>query len=309
MRWLKALGCVLPHPCSATPEVGKGQRRYATTLLRMFSPESNPREISGLSASRAFLRPLFTVSLLLALSLSISIVAYARDVTLAWEASSSSDIAGYRLYYGTRSLQYSSSVDAGGRTYCTLTNLQEGMTYYVAATAYNADDVESGFSNEIVFSIEANAVVPLPSGGDGSTPPDSGGAGSAGNIPASAQSDGGGGGGGGGCFIATAAFGSYLNPHVRALRTFRDSYLVTNGPGRVFVRLYYAVSPSAAAFIRKSETLRSAVRLTLIPAVAFGYLCLAIGFIPGVLLIVLSVAVLLWIGRRHFPGKGPLTVA
>ena len=39
---------------------------------------------------------------------------------------------------------------------------------------------------------------------------------------------GGGGGGIEGCFLATAAYGSYLDPHVEALRYFRDHYLVTN---------------------------------------------------------------------------------
>jgi hypothetical protein len=36
------------------------------------------------------------------------------------------------------------------------------------------------------------------------------------------------GGGGGGCFIATAAFGSYVEPNVKLLRDFRDHYLLTS---------------------------------------------------------------------------------
>lgn len=77
----------------------------------------------------------------------------------------------------------------------------------------------------------------------------------------------GGGGGGGGCFIATAAYGSYLDPHVRILQNFRDRYLLTNGPGREFVRLYAQYSPPVSDFIRDREILRTATRVLLTPVV------------------------------------------
>ncbi len=83
-------------------------------------------------------------------------------------------------------------------------------------------------------------------------------------------SGGGGGGdsgGGGGCFIATAAYGSYLDPHVQILRNFRDQYLLKNRPGRVFVRLYNHYSPPAASFIKDHEILRTATRILLTPVV------------------------------------------
>lgn len=74
-------------------------------------------------------------------------------------------------------------------------------------------------------------------------------------------------GGGGGCFIATAAYGSYLDPHVMPLRRFRDSYLMTNAPGRAFVSLYYRTSPPIADYIARHEALRTAVRLVLTPII------------------------------------------
>lgn len=75
------------------------------------------------------------------------------------------------------------------------------------------------------------------------------------------------GGGGGGCFIATAAYGSYLHPKVAELRDFRDRYLLTNAPGRLFVSLYYWLSPPVAQVIGKHEWMRGAARGLLLPVI------------------------------------------
>ncbi len=69
------------------------------------------------------------------------------------------------------------------------------------------------------------------------------------------------------CFIATAAYGSFLDPHVQALRDFRDEHLLTNALGRDFVAWYYRNSPPLAAFIARHEGLRMAARAALTPVV------------------------------------------
>ena len=71
----------------------------------------------------------------------------------------------------------------------------------------------------------------------------------------------------GGCFIATAAYGSPLEPHVMALREFRDRYLQRSALGRAFIRFYYRHSPPVAALIAEHEWLRAIVRMLLAPVV------------------------------------------
>ncbi len=95
-----------------------------------------------------------SLSLLLLVLLSISVrTAFgANSVTLAWDASTSSNLAGYRVYYGTASRNYSTNIDVGNVTTYTLANLAPG-TYYFAVTAYNTLAEQSGYSNEASVTI------------------------------------------------------------------------------------------------------------------------------------------------------------
>ncbi|MDD3814633.1 MAG: delta-60 repeat domain-containing protein [Desulfocapsaceae bacterium] len=89
------------------------------------------------------------------------------------------------------------------------------------------------------------------------------------------------------CFIATAAYGSLLDPHVQSLRLFRDKYLVTHEAGRMFVRFYYRYSPPLAAFIADQPVLRLLVRVFLFPVFLCSYIVLHLG-LPGMSMIIFA---------------------
>lgn len=54
-----------------------------------------------------------------------------------------------------------------------------------------------------------------------------------------------------GCYIATSVYGSYDCPEVWTLRRFRDNKLATNLFGRVFIRVYYFISPTLVRLFGK----------------------------------------------------------
>jgi hypothetical protein len=74
---------------------------------------------------------------------------------------------GYVVYYGTNSGIYSSRVDIGSDTSINITNLQEGLTYYFAITAYDSQYVESAPSPEISYVVPGLLLIqPLTNPGD-----------------------------------------------------------------------------------------------------------------------------------------------
>ena len=56
-----------------------------------------------------------------------------------------------------------------------------------------------------------------------------------------------------GCYVATAVYGSYDCPEVWTLRRFRDHTLAKSWYGRLFIRLYYALSPTAVRLFGGAE--------------------------------------------------------
>jgi hypothetical protein len=74
----------------------------------------------------------------------------ASTITLGWGPVSHETLAGYRVYYGTTSGEYTESVDVGNVTAATISGLPDCVTQYVAVKAYAENGNESEtFSNEI----------------------------------------------------------------------------------------------------------------------------------------------------------------
>jgi fibronectin type 3 domain-containing protein len=87
-------------------------------------------------------------------------ITYPGSATLSWDAptlnadgSPLTDLAGYKIYYGTSSRSYSVVlISMGTATSYVVSNLANG-TYYFAVTAINNSGGESDFSNEVIKTI------------------------------------------------------------------------------------------------------------------------------------------------------------
>lgn len=64
----------------------------------------------------------------------------------------------------------------------------------------------------------------------------------------------------GGCYIATAVYGSYEAPEVLVLRRFRDSVLKQSFFGRIFIKVYYAISPSLAEHLKNHSIINNFIK-------------------------------------------------
>jgi fibronectin type 3 domain-containing protein len=104
-------------------------------------------------------------------------------VTLAWNANTESDLAGYKLHYGTVSGNYAQTVDVGKQTQYTLGELSEGATYYLALTAYSTSGLESDYSNEVTYTVPKTSVDST----DGSAVDDTGGDGVTSTDPSESE--------------------------------------------------------------------------------------------------------------------------
>lgn len=186
--------------------------------------------------------------------------AHSFEVSFIWDANTEPDLVGYKVFAREEGQNYDYNFPdwEGTETTCTIYGLTDGITYYFVSRAYDIYDNDS--ENSVELSTSDSGATFTVTGDDG---------------------------GGGGCFIATAAFGSLLEPRVRLLRQFRDRFLLTNAPGKAFVHLYYAYSPPIADFISAHDSLRMIVRWSLLPFIGFSWMLFHLGVLPILLLLFL----------------------
>lgn len=120
-------------------------------------------EVERMSINKSYrILPLISIALIFCLATP----SHAMDVTLAWDANTESDLAGYKVYYDTNSghpytgggaQEGSSPIDVPLNKdedpnpavfRHTIHNLPNGK-YYFAVTAHNVGLLESGYSNEV----------------------------------------------------------------------------------------------------------------------------------------------------------------
>src|ERR1700678_1906290 len=95
----------------------------------------------------------------IAIPILLSSDVYGANLSLAWNPSASANVAGYTLYYGVTSGRYTSALGAGTNTNMTVTGLTPGQTYYFVTAAYNADGIESPYSNAVTNTLPALPLV------------------------------------------------------------------------------------------------------------------------------------------------------
>jgi fibronectin type 3 domain-containing protein len=81
--------------------------------------------------------------------------AQGATITFLWDANTEPDLAGYKLYQGTKTGDYAAAtpVELGNVTTHKLEDIADGQHFFVV-TAVDADGNESGFSNEVTVTID-----------------------------------------------------------------------------------------------------------------------------------------------------------
>lgn len=137
------MSCGLPPRHAAREFYDRGMSRWATALGRSVGCIA-----AIIAAITVFTAATYAAPPGLLISPSAS-----GSVELGWEPSPDPNAAGYNVYFGRTSGVYTDKVNAGNTAALTISGLTGGVTYYFAATTYDAYGQESGFSNEAEYTV------------------------------------------------------------------------------------------------------------------------------------------------------------
>ena len=80
-----------------------------------------------------------------------------QSVGLAWNPETDTNVVAYRVYFGTASRNYGSSVTVNNSNSVSISGLGDGITYYFAITAIDSAGDESSLSPEVVYQVPSAA--------------------------------------------------------------------------------------------------------------------------------------------------------
>lgn len=93
----------------------------------------------------------------------ISSISFAKDIKLTCDPNSESDLAGYRIYQSNTSNTYNKATDKVSEVMIAPNTqpffdieglIEDGRTVYFVATAFDTQGNESGFSNELAYTVQ-----------------------------------------------------------------------------------------------------------------------------------------------------------
>ena len=108
-------------------------------------------------------RTILTLTFALLMFCSTAEFSQAAQAGFSWLPNNEPTVTGYKIHYGTASLNYTFVIDVGlpevidGRVQTKIDGLEEGQTYYFAATAYS-DTTESDYSTELEYTVPLPAI-------------------------------------------------------------------------------------------------------------------------------------------------------
>jgi hypothetical protein len=208
------------------------------------------------------------------------------NLKVTWDDDSNNEEVEYRVYWAASTYDESNKDKALTKSGLTaksyqIDDLDNGTAYFVSVTAVDAADNESelgSITEEMPVAVDDFWEYYHGAGGGEQ---------------------------GGFCFVATAAYGTQMEPAVMVLRAFRDRILLSSAWGRALVDWYYINGPLGANLIRHSEGLRLAARVLLLPAVAAAWVLVEAQPATrlGLLLLLMAGGMLLWYRRLQSQGR------